>query len=459
MFFDIWALVPGLTFVLYIAFAVFGLSQHRVNRIRWSFLLYMLAMTVWSFGSFMMRAHTPVGTPLAWNRIMVAGLLAVPITLFHALLDVTGSRRAYRNVLLAAGYIIWIYLLVLNFRGQIVAEAGYIGEDFYYRLGARAEVAYVLSYAYLIFAIINLVRELRSAQDRLTAKKLIPPLVGGVVLLIGVFANVDETWGRYPIDLFAAGVNGLLIFYSIYKYRLVHYSQTVVAIIVQFLLIVFAAFVFASILSLVPSAVRGVPFQQRYLLSLIVAVAAAVLFLPVRRGATATVQRLYFGKRLAYYRSLQSFSASLTAVMDLEALVETTVEKVQETFSLEWSCMLVLDYGQRNYRVLAQRGLSIPVHDGDAAWVGRDDPLIQMCSSGSGFVIPPEGTVSALVIPNGTVELRPQLLLPLRFRDRINGCLVLGRRSEKEYFDQLDLETLQIFSGQCSIALENAISF
>ncbi|MDP2791088.1 MAG: ATP-binding protein, partial [Rectinemataceae bacterium] len=59
----------------------------------------------------------------------------------------------------------------------------------------------------------------------------------------------------------------------------------------------------------------------------------------------------------------------------------------------------------------------------------------------------------------GEEEVEVSLVVPLRFKERLNGFLILGPREDKDYYNQFDTEILQLLSDQCSVALENAISF
>ncbi len=459
MILDISSLIPATSFLLYVAFTVFGIRQRRTQRIRTSFLLYMAAMSVWSLGSFLMHADTGLFTPLLWNRIMMVGLLAVPITVYHSLIDFTESKQTSRIVLLFVGYGIYGFLLVLNLRGSIVADAGFVDGAFYYSLGPSAIIAYVLSYAFLILAMVLIGRKLARAENTVARKRLVPLLAGGIVLLLGVLVNVDESVGRYPIDLVAATVNGLLIFYAVYKYRLVNYSQVFLKLVVYFLLVVISALVFAGILqpALPPS--TQFSFQSRYLISLLVATVAALMFQPVRHGAVRVFERAYFGKRLSYYASLKRFSATLLSTVDLPELVDGVAQKVKDTFDIEWVVLVTLDYGRRRYEVAAARGVDIPLEAAGQPVIPPGSQIVEEERSSEVYRLPADARPLVLSGDYGEIELRAQTLIPLRFRDRVNAWIFLGPPKKKEFLDQLDLETISIFSGQCSIAIENAISF
>ncbi|MCK5569689.1 MAG: histidine kinase, partial [Spirochaetes bacterium] len=213
----------------------------------WPFIFYMFLMATWSFGSFMMHANTKALTPLAWNRFMMVGMLGVPITLFHSVLDLLEKKNNKYSVFLYVGYAIYGFLLIHNFRGFIVTNTWFEGGHFYYSLGKGSIIAFVLSYMFLIIGIIALLGELYRAKNDLMKKKLRLPLFGGCIMLLGVLVNLYEPVGRYPIDILASTINAFIIFYAIYKFRLVHYSAFVVRAILYFVLIIITAMTFYGI--------------------------------------------------------------------------------------------------------------------------------------------------------------------------------------------------------------------
>jgi len=460
MYIDISSLIPAIAFILYIVFAVFGMYQHVRERVRWSFLLYMLAMAVWSFGSAMMHANTGIASPLFWNRFMLVGLLAGPITIYHSLRDLSGTVRRRYDVIVYLGYVIYGFLLYLNLSGGIVTEAGFRGRTFFYTLGPAAPAAFLLSYLFLVLGIILLSRSIRHASDPIVRNKLTPPLYGAVALIVGVLGNLYEPVGRYPVDLFAATVNAVLIFYAIYKYRLVHYSAVVLRAILYFVLVIVAAFVFAGIIWLSTPDVRSRGLEYVFLPSLLLGIVAAVIFQPLRRGALSMIEKLYFGKRFAYYAGIRQFSESLNSIVELDTLAGLTVDKLVETYGVEWAVMLVQDYTTRNYTVAAQRGLPLTPEEAREVTLTRESPLVSHLLSEPHIALYQNGHVNFTVaIPEKTIDLTPSLVLPLRFRDRVNGCIVLGRQRKQQFYDQFDLETFELLANQCSVALENAISF
>ena len=460
MIFDLSSFIPGLSFILYVIFTVFSLNKKKDEKLHWPFILYMFLMSVWSFGSFMMHANTKVLTPLNWNRIMVAGMLGVPITIFHSVMDLFKKKGARYNILLYIGYTIYGFLIVLNFMGAIVTNAWFEGDRFFYTLGNGTFIAYVLSYSFLIIGIIILSRELYRTHDELIKKKLRLPLIGGCVMLMGVLVNLYQPLGRYPIDLFTSTINAFIIFYAIYKYRLVHYSALGMRGILHFVLVIIAALTFYGILWVSSKMMRQMPFQHSFLLSLFLGVVAAVIFQPLRTGTLPIIEKLYFGKRLDFYTSLKNFSESLTTVVELELLGKSTVNKLMETFNLDWVAMMVLEHSARAYKQVAGIGITGSEEEAIDITVKRNDPIVKTVMKHAGpFFAPNKEDEITFEIGEGTSSLRPGLVLSLKFKEKLNGFICLGKRRDKEYFNQFDLEILNILTGQCSVALENALSF
>ena len=460
MIFNLSSFIPLISFVLYILFAVFGIYQKKVGKIHWPFIFYMFLMAMWSFGSFMMHANTGILSPLFWNRFMVVGMLGGPIVIFHSLLDLFEERRSSYNLVLYMGYVIYGFLLYLNFRGHIVAEAYFIGNEFYYSLAKGSSIAYVLSYLFLLFGIFVLLRELYLAKNEALKKKFRLPIIGAAIMLGGVLVNLYEPLGRYPIDLFASTINAFIIFYAIYKYRLVNYSAFVIRSILYLVLVIISAFIFYGIIWASFRIMRKIPFQYSFLLSIFLGIVAAIIFQPLRTGTLSVIEKLYFGKRLDYYRSLKSFSESLSTIVELDKLGASTVNKVVETFNLEWAMMLVLDYATRNYKIIAKMGEKTIDLDEEEFVVGRNTQLIkelQRCSEP--IFYPSKAEYEEDLQPLFSNGLSPEIILPLKFKEKLNGFICLGRCRDKEYFDQFDAEILGILTGQCSLALENAISF
>ena len=470
MILDFTTIIPAVSFMIYIPFIVFGLYHRIREAVSRPFLLYMSSMALWSLGSFMMHADTGLASPLLWNRVMLVGLLAGPILIFYTLHELSNFKRRGYKYFLYAGGVLYILLQYLNWSGAIVPRAGFRNGEFFYSLGRGAPLAYSLCYFYLILAILLVLRELRKSANIFSRRTLRLVIVGALFLLLGVLANLYEPLGRYPIDLLAATINAAILFYAVYKYRLVNYSVSVLKILLFVFLSVLSGVVFFFVFQLTFRYNQDISSYGLLLTAILMGFTAAFIFHPLRLTAQAALEKLYTGKRFVHYKGLRKFSEGLASIVDLEALGELTVDKVVETFTIDWACMLSLDYATRSYRLIAARNLPL----GDEVVNGRNPDI---CLSRNNELIKKYSPARALegsriffthrsegspVIFEGegrNYALQPSLIVPLRFKDRLNGLIVLGNPLDKDYFNQAETETLEILAGQCSVAVENAISF
>ncbi len=459
MIIDLSSIIPAISFLLYVVFAVFGIYHKGKEKIHLPFILYMGVMVIWSFGSFLMHADTGILSPLFWNRFMMVGMLGVPMTIFHSIVHLAKLEQKLYRYLIYLGYAIYGFLLVLNFSGSIVTDAWFEEKVFSYRLAPGAFIAYSLSYAYLLFCVFLLIRELIKTGSSSMRQKLSPVLAGAVIMLGGVLVNLHEPLGRYPIDLFAATVNAVLIFISIYKYRLVHYSMIVLRIIMYLVLVVISSFVFYAIIWAAFRLLAKAQFEYTFLVSLILGIVASIIFQPLRRGTLTVVEKLYLGKRLSYLNSLRAFSARLLSITDLQQLCAITVEKMVSTCTVKWAFIAVLDYTSRNYRMVSEKGLNLSEY-GKELLIEHSHPFISALIQKRGIYVGHNGSSHLRVEVGGQfLELRPSLGIPLIFKERVNGFILLGNIQDRDYYNQYELESLELFAGQCSVSLENAISF
>ena len=95
----------------------------NVNK-RWSFM--NLCIAIWSlFLGFMFNSKDPK-SGLIYSRFLMVGANLIPITFYHFILTLLGREgdRQQKRILFM-GYIITIFLLLLNFTSLFVKSVGY----------------------------------------------------------------------------------------------------------------------------------------------------------------------------------------------------------------------------------------------------------------------------------------------------------------------------------------------
>ncbi len=455
MHFDISTIIPAVAFVLYVTFVIFGFFQYKKDRFYWSFQLYMIFVATWSFGSMMMHLNSPFMTPLFWNRIMLVGLLSVPYGLCSFVVDMLAIKHRVVKWLINLSYLLIIPLMHLNFTGSIVSDAGFSADGiFFYQLADGALSAYSLSYVYLIITIFLLLFGTDWRGGQAARKTLTLPLVGVLVMLIGIFMNVFPALGKYPIDIFAAAINAVLLFYSIYKYKLINYSKAAITVIYSTILVAVASLTYLLIFLVIQH------FSSRFRagnileLSFILGVSTLIIVHPLRNLMLYLIDTVLLPRRHPYQKTIRDLSKRLTTIVNLNELGEEVVKSLAAGMKGEW----VLFVARRS----------------------REEPHFYLIAEEKCPACAAVGSMVDIVFPlelgnqiNAVVCVKAEeapwfisddiprvdVIIPLACRGEACGYILMGYDHTKTIITDMEREALEILASHCSLSLENALSF
>ncbi|MGM0431282.1 MAG: ATP-binding protein [Spirochaetota bacterium] len=463
MIIDISTIIPAISFLLYVFFVVFGFLQYNKERFYWSFQLYMIFIAIWSFGSMMMHLNSSVATPLMWNKVMLVGLLVAPFGLVHFITDIMEYYKRSFRIFIYASYLFVIPLMVLNFSGTIVTDAGFTATgEFYYQLGRGAVVAYSISYIYLMLTLMILLfgKKYKTVEKYRKSVKL--PLIGVVIMLIGILINLYPPLGRYPIDIFSATLNALLLFYSIYKYKVISYSRLALRIIYSTILAIVASAFYYLIIAVIQLFKHDFAPYNVGQLAVVLGIATVLVLHPLRNLIMYFIDNVIIPKRHPYQATIKNLSQRLTTIVDLNELGDEVVKNLSSGLKTAWVAFAVRKIDDfDNFILVAHRDCPTEVQPGEViefefpSYVAaklrrlRDENVSSILS-----VKPEEKRFSVSEqLPEADV------IIPLVFRKRIAGYIFLAFDYTKALITEIELDALEILAAQCSLSLKNALSF
>ncbi len=463
------SVIPAAASVLYISFAVFGLQQRKKVGFNWSFQFYVLMLALWSFGSFMMRMPIGIGTPLMWNRIMLVGMLTGPFVLVRAVIDTLGLSSDVIKRISRISFVLVISLMYVNFAGMVVKQAGITDEGvFFYQLGSGAMKAYLTSYAYLALMVLLIIIELRKPHyDDRTRILFYVYLLGMVIMLVGILLNLVEEVGRYPVDILASMINALILFYGIYRYKLVNYTRYGLYTLSMALLLVLTSFLYYILMLMFSNIVPTFQPSSKLLLAFIMGFVTVIVVYPMRLVAALVIDRIIIPRRHPYQQRIRTLSQKLTTIIDLDTLGSELITALTTGTPLSWAICLVRnphgeDEDQCRCMLLSQSGYDGPRNVGDHINLNPDENLLQRLEElkqgqGGSAVIITEHDEDSLHISDELPDAN--IIMPLVFHGRINGYICMHAPRDSRLFSQYELEALEILSGQCALSVNNALSF
>jgi class 3 adenylate cyclase len=160
-----------------------------------------------------------------------------------------------------------------------------------------------------------------------------------------------------------------------------------------------------------------------------------LLFNPLRERVRRAVDRTFFRERYDYAQAMRTLARSMSSLLDLEEITRRLTTTIEASMHVRGARLLVDGLPRDVLAALEVAPGALSRYQLAADPRYRDD---------GGAAL---GAYHAL---------GAEVMVPLRFQDRLRGLLVLGaKRSEGAYTDE-DLEMLEALADQAAVAVVNA---
>jgi len=180
---------------------------------------------------------------------------------------------------------------------------------------------------------------------------------------------------------------------------------------------------------------------------------------PTRTAAYQEDQITELRRKMEEYAVVHDMAKALTSTLQLDQVLKTVMEKVQELLAPDtWSLLLVDEKTNELYFQIATgeaasklKDVRLKMGQGIAGWVAQ---------SGVASIVPDvskdprfSGQVDAMT----KMRTHSIICVPIRGKERVLGVIEIINLVGKREFDQEDMALLQAMADYSAIALENAI--
>jgi PAS domain S-box-containing protein len=452
--FWILTLTPLVTLVSYLALVYVVLREAVSSRLQRVFAVYLLVMAIWSLSSALMRldpAHI-----VLWNKATTGSVIVMALAFYTFVLVFLDEDL---NRWLGLGIAVGIAFEVANMLGLLVDDIMLLqGGLVSFELTTGGYLMAGWSGLYLASAVFWLARAYRRTSNPVQRNRILYPLVGGVIVLVGGVSNLIDVLGTYPIDHAANLLNALLLAYAVLRYQLVDISlvfrkgllytiPTATIGVAYFLLITLATSLFHALTGL-----------QIFFISLIVAALAAVAAQPLRDRAQLWIDRLFFREKYDASLMLQKLSGAAASILDLEKLTGMILDGITSTMHVRRAGFFLRQEGSSEFRLGAHRNLESRTH----MRLRSDHPLVDWLSGHDNALareqldlFPPFKALWGDEMRD-LDALEAELFVPLKAKGELVGVLALGPKLSEEPYSPDDQRTLTTLANQIATALENA---
>jgi putative nucleotidyltransferase with HDIG domain len=442
----------------YSALLVFMVKQKIFDRVRIYCILYLAAMIIWSFSSFMMFMDIPGSSTLIWNRVLVVGSVGMPVAFYGFVIAFIKKKT---TLLLYLGLPVYLTSQVLNLLGLEITQASVVNGLIFNEYGPALFVLGTTWVIYFAAATYEIIREYRHSKDAKYRNRLRYLSLVIVVIFMGNLTNLTEL-NTLPMDISLNIISAMLMTVAIVRHQLMDISVVIRKGMVYTIPTVMIGAAYFLIIQGV-TALLPAPRQIDILfLSLFAAIGTAMVVQPLRDRAQYLVDRLFFREKYDASRMLEHISHTSATVLDLETVTKMILQVVTDTLHSKSGAFLIKWQNSGDYLLTAEKGLG----DGlsELRWESSH-PIVQYLSSYEGLLTS-QNLNSMLQNPRFTPEIRGELerisgelFIPLKVKGELVGIFVLGLKRSGLNYTEDDQLTLNTLANQTAVAVENARLF
>jgi serine phosphatase RsbU (regulator of sigma subunit) len=199
------------------------------------------------------------------------------------------------------------------------------------------------------------------------------------------------------------------------------------------------------------------------LFSIIFALGAVFLFKPLHERVQGFVDRVFYRQRYDYRKTIRAISEAMTRLFDADQIQKLLIGSVVREMFLENGLLLLRNPATNIYQAAVTEGEEMERFS--ASQLNQDNVLSRFMEKRKEPIFKHDLDLNPAY--EGQRESLQQVfqafsseaMLPLKYKDEIQGILSLGRKKSGKMFTAEDLDLLNTITNQSAIALENAKLF
>ena len=449
-------IVTFIALIYYTVLLFIILRQKLHTQMRLFFSFYLLAMMIWSFAGFMIFSGIeifPGADTLFWNRVLVVGVLTVPVAFFGF---VESFLMLDRRIWMYVALVLYVIGMVVNAFGWVVTSATSADGRLNNVFGNGEALAAVIWAFFISFSAFELVKAFRKSKDYLFRNRLKYLALVIVVIFGGSLTNLGDL-SHYPGDVVFNILAAFLITFAILRHRLLDFSLVVrkgllytiptLIIGISYYLVIQVALQF-----------QKVGTTSVFLLTMLVAILSALTVQPLRDLAQNLIDRLFFREKHDAGLMLQRISRTAAYVLDIDEITQMIMDEITHTLHVDHAAFFLKRPENGEFYLAAQKGLDQKV---DVHW-DSNHPIVRSLSNFDHALTRHDLSVMpqfrALWGEDRDVleKIWAELLIPLKAKGELVGIFTVGPKSSKEIYTDDDQLTLMTLANQMAVAIENA---
>ncbi len=438
-----------------------ALAGDRRHRRHYTFAGVALALAIWNFGVFGLRAAANEESGLFWEYVVHFGIIPLPAIFYHYVLAFLELRR--QRPTLTTAYAIAAAFLVVSPTPLFIVGVTHTAWGYVPRSGPMYAPFFVYFQTFMVLGLWQLVRAQRMAMSsfrmnrtRLVIAGIVVSLVGGAVDFIRFILG----WERlYPLGIPCSAVFAVTLGIAIVRYRLWDVGLAAKRVLLYALMALGIAPLTMAGLYLV-TAIGGDFMTTAMPTVVLVTIFAAAL--PFLRTAERAIEQVIFAREHGVRETLNTLTRDLAAILDVERLGHALTEGLVRGVPVLHATVYLRERADNPALVRCAQTVSPSLEVPAPGVHAIESKLVHWLTlTGQPLTVEDiaeraltDATLAALSMEFEAA--RVAVLVPLFLEGELAAVLVVGEKLSAQVFEPAEIRQLDVLMAQTAIALTNA---
>jgi len=449
-----------------IAFLVYTKGHNSKLARIWT--LFTLCVAIYGFGGFMASGAKDYDSAFFWWRLSYVGVILLPAIFASFVYTFLETKRTFfLNTIYLVTAIVWLAnifskTLFIGHVTLIFTDSKWFAPAWFVYPPGPLHIFHTvfLYFILLTYLFLRLVLAYKNA-DPLKRTQIKYFTIAMVLGFYGGGSSYLPCFGIniYPIANITVPLYTFLIAYAIIRHQLMNIEVIIKKTLVfaGLLASVFAILILPTLL-IQEYILRGADTGSRMAG---LAISGIIIIMSVRRIENFLINitdKYLFQKKYDYKELLKTFTAEVLTVLELDKLVNLTVNKLTDIIKLGSAAVLLFNEEKQHFNVVAAQNIK----DSSVTLI-RPDGIVTFMDETHGYVLMSELREKNISIPDSIQEiidkLNAEIVIPMVLHEEVIGVLSLGKKKSDENYTQDDLDILLPLAKTLAIAISNAELF
>jgi len=203
-------------------------------------------------------------------------------------------------------------------------------------------------------------------------------------------------------------------------------------------------------------------FSDSFYFPILLFLFVAIIFGPVKTKVQTVIDHIFSKGKYDYQKTIKRVSRMIASVLDFDEIAKLLIQTVFKAMQVEHCILFLRDISGTGFKEYSSKEKHIKstysISSLDKSFIinfmkEHHQPIIRKRIAGR------KKGADELSLLSDLDRLGAEVVLPMIFKDRLSGFIVLGEKISGDFFSPEDLDLLETLSSQSALAIENANSY